>query len=172
MKKKIILISLFLITIFCSCSTPMKYQNNMFNRTFYENKTIYFTLSGSSDFIRIVKEGPNRGETKTPNNREIFKKSIEDLAIETNLNLKYLESAKEINKSEILVRVNIKNLNWIFSFSNATMKSFVNYNIINETKSYDLSGIHKNNSGGSKEWNLYNSLKNANYLFLKELEKE
>jgi hypothetical protein len=172
MKKKIILINLFIVIIFSSCSAPMKYQNNMFNNTFFENKTIYFSLSEKSDEIRIVKEGPNRGETKTPDNREVFKKSIEDLAIETKLNLKYAESGKNIAKDEILINVNIKNLNWLFGFSSATMKSSVQYEVKNDNTFYDIIGIHKNNSGGSKEWNLYNALKNANYLFLKELEKK
>jgi hypothetical protein len=170
MKKKFILINLFIAIIFYSCSAPMKYQNNMFNNTFFENKTIYFLLTEKSDEIRIVKEGPNRGETKTPNNREVYKKSIEDLAIETKLNLKYVESGKDLTKDEIIINVNIKNLNWIFGFSSATMKSLVNYEVAKNKKSYEIIGIHKNSTGGSKEWNLYNSLKNANYQFLKELE--
>ncbi len=148
----------------------MKYQNSMFNNSFFENKIIYFKLNEKSDDIRIVKKGPNRGETKTPNNRETFKKSVEDLAIATNLNLKYLESDKELTKDEILINVEIKNLDWIFSFSSATMKSLVNYEVAKNKKSFEIIGIHKNNSGGSKEWNLYNSLKNANFHFLKELE--
>jgi hypothetical protein len=143
----------------------------MFNKTYYENKTICFLLSENSSTIQIIKEGPNRGETKTPNNKETFKKSIEELALETNLNIKFIHSENELSSNEILVKADIIDLKWIFGFSSLTMKSNVNYELNNNGKIYKILGIHKTSMGGSKEWNLFQSLKNANYLLLKEIEK-
>lgn len=170
MKSKFIILSLILTFLLSGCSTPMKYQNSMFNNTFFENKVIYFSLNQQSDKVRIVKNGPNRGETKTPDNRVVFKRSIENLALETKLNLKYTENKLFAGENEIIVAVDITDLKWMFNFSSAKMVSSLKYDVKNG-KNYTIIGIHKNNSGGTKEWNLYNSLKNANYLFLKELEK-
>ena len=143
----------------------------MFNKTYYETKKICFLLSENSNNIQIIKEGPNRGETKTPNNKETFKKSIEDLALESGLNIKFIYSEKSLSNNEILVKVDIKDLKWIFGFSSLTMRSNIHYEVYNNGKKYKIIGIHKTSMGGSKEWNLLHSLKNANYLFLKEIEK-
>ena len=112
-KLKLTLFSLIGIFLFTNCAGPMKYQNSMFNNKYFENKIIYFLLSEKSDNIQIVKEGPNRGETKTPNNRETFRKSIEALATETDLNLKYIESDKELSNDEIIIKVDIQSIKWI-----------------------------------------------------------
>ncbi len=149
----------------------MKYQNSMFNKTYYENKTICFLLSENSNNIQIIKEGPNRGETKTPDNKETFKKSIENLALESKLNIKFIYSENDIKSNEILVKVDIKDIKWIFGFSTLTMKSNILYELNSNGKTYKIIGTHKTSMGGSKEWNLFHSLKNANYLFLKEIEK-
>ena len=49
--------------------------------------------------------------------------------------------------------------------------SSLNYKINSNGKSQNVVGIHKTSMGGSKQENLFQSLKNGNYLILKELEK-
>ena len=172
MKPKKILINLIAFFMLMSCSTQMKYKNSMFNQTYFENKTIYFLLSEESEEVRIAKVGPYMYPSKTPKNRVIFKKSIEKLALETKLNLKYVDNTKDIAKDEILINVNIKNLSWVFTLSSATMTSFLEYEVINENESLEIIGIYKNMLDSSVDRNLYYSLKNANFLFLKQLENK
>jgi len=143
----------------------------MFNETYYENKTICFLLSEDSNHIKIAKEGANVGQTKTPNNKETFKKAVEKLALESKLSLKFIESETEVSTNEVLIKVDVKELNWIFGFSTLTMKSTIKYEVSSTGKTYEIIGIHKTSLWGSQEWNLFHSLKNANYLFLKEIEK-
>lgn len=171
-KFKIIVLNICIMYILVQCASPKKYQNNMFDVNYFNNKTIYFLLSEKSNSVQIVKEGPNRGETKTPNNRYVFKNSIEELATETKLRLKYIENESQISEEDILVYVDIIDLKWTFGFSSLTMKSNLIYKIKDKEENYRIIGVHKTSMGGSKEWNLFNSLKNANYLFLKEMEKK
>ena len=120
----------------------------------------------------IAKVGSFMSRSKPPPNRVIFKKTIEKLAIETKLNLKYADTLRVIAKDEILINVNIKNLSWVFILSSATMTSFLEYKVINDNKSFEIIGIYKNMFDSSVDRNLYYLLKNANYLFLKVLENK
>ncbi len=172
MKTKIIFFYLTAFFVLTSCSTTMKYNNSMFNQTYYENKTICFSLSEESDEKGIAKVGSFMSRSKPPINRVIFKKSIEKLALETKLNLKYLDNVDDIAKDEILINVNIKNLSYISTLSSVTMTCFLEYELINDNDSFEIIGIHKSVFEGSIDKNLYYSLKNANYLFLKKLENK
>ena len=120
----------------------------------------------------IAKVGSFMSRSKPPPNRVIYKKTIEKLAIETKLNLKYADTLRVIAKDEILINVNIKNLSWVFTLSSATMTSFLEYKVINDNESFEIIGIYKNMFDSSVDRNLYYLLKNANYLFLKVLENK
>lgn len=171
MKAKFIFINVIVALLFVSCSSSMKYGDDAFDTTYFQKKTIYFKLTEDSKYIKIVKSGPYAGETHTPDNEKTFKKSILKLADKTHLNLKYAQGDVTLSDNDVFVTVNIIEINWLFTASSATMKSSITYQLKDKNKSFDIIGSTKNLFGGSKETNLYKSLINANYLFLKELEK-
>ena len=106
-----------------------------------------------------------------PNVKETFKKSIEELASETNLKLKFIEnSEKIIDKESIVFDTDISEISWHFGFSIATLKTNVIYKDKNNGNEIITNGIRKS-GGGDEMNNLKKSLKDATFKFLKELEK-
>ena len=98
------------------------------NKSFYQGKSIYFKLNPKSqnqiNFSGMV--GTVLGGIIQPNVKETFKKSIEELASETNLKLKFIEnSEKIIDKESIVFDTDISEISWHFGFSIATLKTNV-----------------------------------------------
>lgn len=159
--------------IFFSCGSVSNYTNNSLNKEYYGNKTIYFTLSPNS-----VKEVTMSGlysptifdDRLPPNIDEVFKESVDELASETKLNLKYIRGIENLSNNETVVIAEISEISWHFGLSTAKFKTKVNYFIQNLNKTYNIEGMRKS-GGGSKSNNLKKSLKNATYNFLKEFEK-
>ena len=93
--QKLLLLILVSI-IFVSCGTSHNYTNNNLNKSFYQGKSIYFKLNPKSqsqiNFSGMV--GTVLGGIIQPNVKETFKKSIEELASETNLKLKFIENSE------------------------------------------------------------------------------
>lgn len=174
MKKLTLIFILFLSFIIYSCGSVSNYSKNSLNKSFYENKTIYFTLNPNS--VQDVKMSGLYTNTIfddgiTLNVENSFKQSIEELATETKLNLKYINSTQNLSDNETLINVEIIDISWHFGFSVAKMKTNVIYKNQNFGTIYTTEGIRKS-GGGSKSNNLKKSLKNANYKFLKELETQ
>jgi hypothetical protein len=172
MKKTKLFLTTIIILIFTNCGSVSNYTKNTLDKAFYKSKTIFFTLNQNSKTTMEIYGGmPILGGYKAPNVKEVFKKSIQELANETKLDLKFIES-NEINsyKDHMLVDVEISEITWTFGISVATLKTDVNYNIINQNRNINTIGIRKS-GGGSESNNLRKSLKNANYKFLQELQK-
>lgn len=170
---KILFLALITIT-FISCGTSHNYKNNNLNKNFYEGKTIYFKLNPNSqnliNFTGMV--GTVLGGINQPNVKETFKLSIDELAAETNLKLKFIENSDEINNKEFLIiDSDISEINWHFGFSVATLKTVVKYKNTHNNNEINTIGIRKS-GGGDEKNNLKKSLKDATYNFLKELEKQ
>ena len=164
----LILVSIILV----SCGTSHNYTNNNLNKSFYQGKSIYFKLNPKSqnqiNFSGMV--GTVLGGIIQPNVKETFKKSIEELASETNLKLKFIEnSEKIIDKESIVFDTDISEISWHFGFSIATLKTNVIYKNTNNGNEIITNGIRKS-GGGDEMNNLKKSLKNATFKFLKELE--
>ncbi|MFN8325953.1 MAG: hypothetical protein U0T80_09455 [Flavobacteriaceae bacterium] len=163
----------FTFIIFISCGSVSDYSNNTLNKSYYENKTIYFILNSNSK--KEVTMSGMYGTTAFDDGYKLniensFKESIEELGTETKLKLKNIKNIDNLSNNEILVNVEISDILWHFGFSIATLKTKVTYKIQNIDKIYNTEGIRKS-GGGSKSNNLKKSLKNANYKFLKEFEK-
>lgn len=174
MKKIIPIFSLLLFFILFSCGSVSNYTKNNLNKSFYENKTIYFSLNPNS--VQDVKMSGLYINTIfddgfTLNVENSFRESVQELATETKLNLKYINNTQNLPDNETFINVEITDISWHFGFSVATMKTNVIYNNQKINKVYNIEGIRKS-GGGSKSNNLKKSLKNANYKFLKELEKQ
>jgi hypothetical protein len=169
MKKQTLFLTLLISFLFINCGSKSNYTKNTLNKGFYENKTIYFTLNSKS-LDKMSFKGPRMGVEVQPNVKKVFKESIEELALETKLNLKFVETPTNISNTEVLVDVEITEILWSFGLSVATMNTSAIYKTQADNKVYNIKGIRKS-GGGAENNNLRKSLKNATYNFLKELEK-
>lgn len=175
MKKLQPIILTLLIFFLVSCGTSSTYTQSSINQNFYKGKTIYFMNSfESKDFISYKgMVGSVLGPSMPPNVKDVFKKSIEELATETNINLKVVDNLDNIpsDSSTVLVYTKINNIVWSFGLSVATLTTDVTYTLKPENIIYKTIGIRKS-GGGDPSNNLRKSLKVANYKFLKELESK
>ncbi|WP_269236815.1 hypothetical protein [Flavobacterium flavigenum] len=169
--------TIFLIVLtLTSCGTSHNYSNNDLKKHFFDGKIIYFKLNNKSkksiNFSGMV-VGLGGG-IRQPNVKETFKLSIEELAIETNLRLKFIENSETTegqSSNDIVIESDIAEINWHFGFSVATLKTLVKYKNTSNNQEISTNGIRKS-GGGDEKNNLKKSLKDATYNFLKEFEKE
>ena len=156
-----------------ACGTFHNYTNNSLNKNFYAEKSIYFKLNPKSqnqiNFTGMY--GTVLGGVMQPNVKETFQLSLNELASETNVRLKFIENSEEItDKNAVVFDTDISEINWHFGFFVATLKTVVNYKNISNSKEIQTTGIRKS-GGGDEKNNLKKSLKDATYKFLKEYEK-
>ena len=169
--KKFIYSSLLLMLF--SCGTSSNFSSNVLDKTYFQNKTIYFTLDKES--VKNIEMSGSYLETAfdskiPPIIENVFKESIDELANETNFNFIYITDNSTISNNDLLVNVKLTNVTWKFGFYNAIFKTEATYKIHNSDRTYNVEGIRKS-PGGDKSNNLRKSLKITNYNFLKELEK-
>lgn len=167
MKKLIFISTLFLLFSF---SSKNDYTKNTFDKNSYQDKIIYFTLNSKS-FNHVDLKGPSRtlGEFEQPDVKQMFIESINEIALETKRDLRYVENVNSIpNIDGLVVDVQITKILWSFGFSSAMN---INANYKTNMKSYDINGTYKSIWGGRASVNLKKSLKNTTYNFLKEFDK-
>ncbi len=166
--------TVFLILLsLTSCGTSHNYSNNDLKKQFFDGKIICFKLNDKSknsiNFSGMV--ATVGGGIRQPNVKETFKLSIEELAIETNLKLKFIENSETTENNNVMViESDIAEINWHFGFSVANLKTLVKYKNTSNNQEIITNGIRKS-GGGDEKNNLKKSLKDATYNFLKELEK-
>jgi hypothetical protein len=171
MKTLKILFATVVILTLVNCGSKSNYTKNTLDKDFYQSKTIYFTLNQKSKTTMDVKGGmPVLGGYKPPNVAEVFIASIQELADETQIDLRFTETPEKIAKNEMLIDVEILEITWKFGMSVATLKTNVNYKLANQSELINTVGIRKS-GGGSERNNLRKSLKNATYNFLLAFEK-
>ena len=164
-------VSILLVLLsFFSCATTSNFKKNDLKTEFYKGKTVVFNLNLLSK-KSVSYDGPRSGFEHQPNVEEAFKIAIEELSKETKIDLKFSGGSTEMQNNEIVVNSEITEILWVFTLSTATMKTKINYRIINGNKTFKINGDYKNMSGGGEKGNLIRSLKIATYSFLKELEK-
>ncbi|WP_293893213.1 hypothetical protein [Flavobacterium sp.] len=170
MKKTLIIFALVIILL--GCSSSQKTYTNTFSESFCKERTIIFTLNQPNS-IEIEMIGPTGGQIpKRPNARRCFAKSIEKLAEETHLNMQYRELYQKSNDSEIHIEATLDRIFWIFTLSTTEMKANMKYTVPEYDLTYESSGIFKKSLGLLGEENtLIKAMKNANYLLLKEFDK-
>ena len=169
--KKNLFLSVIVILLL-SCSSSQKTYTDTFSESFCKDRTIIFTLNQPNS-IEIEMMGITGGQVpKRPNARRCFAKSIEKLAEETNLNMEYRESYQKSNASEIHIEATLDRILWIFTLSTTEMKANMKYTVPEYDLSYESTGIFKKSLGLLGEENtLIKAMKNANYLLLKEFDK-
>ncbi|MEM6737741.1 MAG: hypothetical protein AAF620_16885 [Bacteroidota bacterium] len=162
MKK--ILAHFFVLCITISCTSFKKYSD--ISQNLSNDKEYVFTLTRSSDDKKIVKIGPNLGETKTPSNRAMFERSIVQIAADTNLNISFSNYELKNDTNQIRIKSEIKSIEWKFAMI-ANMFVEMEYEV--DSKKYYITGNYKKWSGGTKTESLLNSIQDANYQLLKTL---
>jgi uncharacterized protein YcfL len=170
MKKNLFLFVIIIVLL--GCSSSQKTYTDTFSEGFLKNKTIIFTLNQPNS-IEIEMIGLTGGQIpKRPNTHRCFVKSIEKLAEETQLNMQYRESYQKDNESEIHIEATLDRIFWVFTFSTTEMKANMKYSVAEYDLSYESTGTFKKSLGLLGEENtLIKAMKNANYLLLKEFDK-
>ena len=148
--KTLKILSFLLALTLTNCATTSNFAKNDLKNEFFKNKTITFTQ---------------------PDVKEAFKKSIEELAYETKLDLKFTETSNTASTSEMNVDAEVTEILWVFNLSSATMKTTINYTLKNDPKVHTINSNYKNMTAGNEKNNLIRTFKIANYSLLKELEK-
>ncbi|HEX8561960.1 MAG TPA: hypothetical protein VF676_03165 [Flavobacterium sp.] len=166
------LIAILLFSIFSGCGASSDYSKSVLNRNFYSDKILYFKLnSKSQDWLD--RKGSSQtifGPEEQPNVQKEFQRSIQELALETKLNIKILDSTdNNLSPNMIIVDVKISKLLWKFGFSTAIMYSEATYTI-SENQVFKIKGSHNAGGAGNASNTVKKAFKNTTYNFLKELE--
>jgi hypothetical protein len=163
------IISVILIAV-SSCSIG-NYKKSEFKKDQLKNKTIVFYMNPVNDTVQVYKKGLFISIPFTKqeiSNRDIFNKSITDLAEETKVNLKFSDTLRAGNDSIIYVNASLIKNTWNASFFHMTMLSDIDYKIEgNET--YRKKGRYRNYFGGHGKNFLYKSYKNANFQIIQKI---
>ena len=129
------------------------------------NKTFHFSFDTSSNVVPIDYQGVEpSGHSEFPDYKKTFIKSVEDLAEASKMNLFYRDALGFPSDSIIKVKVQIRKIIWTFYNSKAIMETELTYKLPN--KKINLTGTNKVYLGGTKEGNLYKSLKHGNFMFI------
>jgi hypothetical protein len=169
--KKILTICTF-VFLLLGCASSQKTYTNTFSDGYFKGKTIIFTLNQPNS-IEVEMTGLTGGQQpKRPDARRCFAKSIEKLAEETQLDMQYRESYQKTNDSEIHVEATLDRIIWNFTFSTTEMKATMKYTVPEHDLSYESVGTFKKSLGLlGAENTLIKAMKNANFLLLKEFDK-
>lgn len=162
-------LSVLLIFSLFGCATSSNFTKNNLKNEFFKNKTIVFTFDEKSK-QSVAYSGPRTGIEHQPDVKKVFQQSIEELAAETKLDLKFKEISNETSSSQTNVNADVTEILWAFSLSSATMNTVINYTIDNNQLD-KINSSYKNMTGGNEKNNLLRCFKIANYSLLKELEK-
>lgn len=162
-------ISFLLLLSLVGCATSSDFTKNNLNAAFFKNKTVVFSFDENSK-KSVSYSGPRAGIERQPDVKKVFAQSIEELAKETKLDLKFKESGTGTNSLETNVNADVTLILWKFNLSSATMNTAISYTI--DGKKVDqINTGYKNMTGGNENNNLLRCFKIANYSLLKELEK-
>lgn len=163
--KKILFALLIFSLILTGCASKKHYSSADIKNPAINGKTIIFSLTPASRETKIKKSGPAIGALQQQDNEKIFKEAIAELAKETQLDLRYSESAA--STTEIAFNSDVTALRWKFGFSSASMESDIIFTDSNN-KEYKITGLFKNSSGGSEEKHMHRSFKNAIFQLLQQ----
>src|SRR5690606_2746409 len=132
------------------------------------NKNFYFAYDERSDFEKFRYEGlPTYGNSKFPDFKQTFIKSIQELNKDTKMSLKYVDSDVLTSNSETFAKVRIEDIRLVAGFSSAVLEVDLLYQM--EGEKIRLTGKNKMNVGFTKKGILYKAIKNGHYLFISSI---
>ena len=163
-KLKVFICSLIYLLLIAGCSSHKKV--NQMASELNCNKSFYFSLNEDYKSVPIELNGPYIGKADSVNYKEAFIKSINSLNEDYANELKYVQKFGLPENSVIQVKVSIKSIHWDFTHTTGTLIS----DLIYETPSRRINVVGKNKVyiSGTNRGNLYKSMKDCNYQFLKE----
>jgi len=117
------------------------------------NKNFFLAYDERSDFEKFKYEGlPTFGDSKFPDFRQSFIKSINELDKDTEMQIKFVNSNILPSNSVTFAKVRIEDI--LYQMENSKIL---------------LTGKNKMNVGFTKKGSLYKALKNGHYLFISSI---
>jgi hypothetical protein len=161
MKFHHLLLSLSIVLI-TSCSSHKKI--NKLASKLSCNKSIEFIFDKQSNYVKIVKTGPNIGESKIPDYESTFIAAVAELQKSMNTKLSVENSIGFPTDSVVRVLVKIEKIEWDFRLADAIMNTDINFKV--QGKEFPITGTNTVYWHGTKKGNLHKSLKSGIYQFL------
>lgn len=160
-------ILILLVILICLTGCASHKNINRLARELDCNKTIHFIWDEAGNSVKIDRQGTVLGDSPYPNYRKTFRESIEEINKHTSATLLYKESPGVPSDSVILVKVLGKDITWKWGLSSALMETELQYQL--DDQKVNITGKNKVYLAGTKTGNLYKSLKEGHYQFLKYL---
>ncbi|MCA0153491.1 hypothetical protein LBV24_09715 [Winogradskyella sp. 2Y89] len=158
---------LLLLVFVTSCKTKKQYY---INSDSFSSKKVYFSLKEGSSYQKVKKIGEHIGNSRDPNIYDVFRKSVEELSEEINIDLFYSPKYIFPNDSVISVMADIKNIDWVFiNGTKAVMNVNIDYMLPDQNISIIGTNEYKVFLAGTKSGNLKNSLKDGHKQILSTL---
>ena len=155
------LLSLSVVFI-TSCSSHKKINKLASNLNC--NKSIAFIFDKQSNSVKIVKIGPNIGESKIPDYESTFIAAVEELQKSMNTKLSVENALGFPTDSVLRVNVKIEKIEWNFRAADAKMNTDIIFKV--QDKEFPITGTNTVYWHGTKKGNLHKSLKSGIYQFL------
>nr|WP_298793344.1 hypothetical protein [uncultured Allomuricauda sp.] len=127
-------------------------------------KTFYFSYDDRSDFVGFDYYGDHSGKSDFPDFKRTFRRSIEELDVDTEMDLSYVDSKMFPSSESIYAEVRIEEIRWKFGFSGMKMEVDLSYDLGGEK--IFLTGKNKVKVAGTKEGNLFKALKHGHFMFI------
>ncbi|WP_222982486.1 hypothetical protein [Flagellimonas meishanensis] len=165
--KKVILIISVILNIGCVSHK----QTNKLASEINCDRTFYFAYDERSDFEKFQYEGlPTYGDSKFPDFKQTFIKSIRELDKDTEMSLKYVDSNVLPSSSSTFSRVRIEDIRVVAGITSGVLEVDLLYQMEGE-KIY-LTGKNKMHVAFTKKGSLYKAIKNGHYLFISAICKQ
>lgn len=161
MKKITIII---LLSFILGCASHKK--TNKYASQIECNKNFYFGYDKQSDFEKFDYSGLHFGDSKFPDFKQTFIKSIHELNKDTKMELKFVESPILSSNYSVYAKVKIEEIRWKFRFADAILEVDLEYEINDEK--VNITGKNKVYFAGTKKGNLYKALKNGHFQFISQ----
>ncbi|WP_036380225.1 hypothetical protein [Muricauda sp. MAR_2010_75] len=162
--KKVVLLSVVILILGCASHK----KTNKLASEINCDRSFYFAYDERSDFEDFQYEGlPTYGDSKFPDFKRSFIKSIDELDEDTEMSLQFVESNMLPSISSTFVRVRIEDIRIIAGISSGVLEVDLLYQMEGE-KIY-LTGKSKMHLAFTKKGSLYKALKNGHYLFISSI---
>lgn len=162
--KKPIIILLIILNVGCASHR----KTNKLASNISCNRTFYFSYDERSDFEEFKYEGlPTYGNSKFPDFKQTFIKSIHDLDKDTEMSLQFVESDVLPSTASTVARVRIEDIRLKAGITSAVLEVDLLYQM--EGEKIHLTGKNKVYMAFTKKSNLYKALKNGHYLFISSI---
>ncbi|WP_108422670.1 hypothetical protein [Flagellimonas amoyensis] len=162
--KKSIVLSFVILVLGCASHK----ETNKLASKINCDRSFYFAYDERSDFEDFQYEGiPTYGDSKFPDFKQAFIKSIQELDEDTEMSLEFVESNMLPSISSTFARVRIEDIRVKAGISSGVLEVDLLYQM--EGEKIHLTGKNKMHVAFTKKGSLYKALKNGHYLFISSI---